>query len=56
MISLSEDERAAFTRPETVLPLGVTPYYMSLVSRDDPESAHSPHGHPHGSRNGSYGR
>jgi lysine 2,3-aminomutase len=36
MISLSNDERAAFTRPETVLPLGITPYYMSLVSRDDP--------------------
>jgi lysine 2,3-aminomutase len=37
MISLSEDERAAFTGTETVLPLGITPYYMSLVSRDDPD-------------------
>lgn len=36
MISLSDDERAAFARSETVLPLGITPYYMSLVSRDDP--------------------
>ncbi len=37
MISLSEDERAAFTGTETVLPLGITPYYMSLVSRNDPD-------------------
>ena len=37
MICLSEDERAAFTGAETVLPLGITPYYMSLVSRDDPD-------------------
>ena len=36
MISLSEEERAAFTRSETVLPLGITPYYMSLVSPEDP--------------------
>jgi lysine 2,3-aminomutase len=38
MICLSEDERAAFTRPQTALPLGITPYYMSLVSVDDPAS------------------
>ena len=37
MICLSEDERAAFTGPKTTLPLGITPYYMSLVSRDDPD-------------------
>ena len=36
MICLSDDERAAFTRTEMVLPLGITPYYMTLVSRDDP--------------------
>jgi lysine 2,3-aminomutase len=36
MISLSDDERAAFTQSGTVLPLGITPYYMSLVSPDDP--------------------
>ncbi len=37
MITLSEDERAAFTEADTVLPLGITPYYMSLVSADDPD-------------------
>lgn len=36
MISLSEDERLAFTQSPTMLPLGITPYYMSLVSPDDP--------------------
>ncbi len=36
MICLSEEERAAFTRSETVLPLGITPYYMSLVSAVNP--------------------
>ncbi len=36
MIALSEDERAAFTQANTTLPLGITPYYMSLVSADDP--------------------
>lgn len=37
MLSLSEEERGAFTHSETVLPLGVTPYYMSLVSPNDPD-------------------
>ncbi len=36
MITVSEDERLAFTRSPTQLPLGITPYYMSLVSPDDP--------------------
>lgn len=36
MISLSEEERAAFSGSQTTLPLGITPYYMSLVSPDDP--------------------
>lgn len=36
MIVLSDEERAAFTRTDAVLPLGITPYYMSLVSVDDP--------------------
>jgi len=36
MISLSEEERGAFTRSESSLPLGITPYYMSLISPDDP--------------------
>ncbi len=37
MIALSAEERAAFTRLETALPLSITPYYMSLVSPDDPD-------------------
>ena len=37
MISLSEAERAAFTGSETTLPLGITPYYMSLVAPQDPD-------------------
>jgi len=36
MITLSEEERAAFTDSATTLPLGITPYYMSLVSPTDP--------------------
>jgi lysine 2,3-aminomutase len=36
MITLSEEERASFSRSATVLPLGITPYYMSLVSPIDP--------------------
>ncbi|MFO7646421.1 MAG: KamA family radical SAM protein [Desulfosarcina sp.] len=39
MVALSEDERAAFNRSNTALPLGITPYYMSLVSPDDPNQA-----------------
>lgn len=39
MIVLSDDERAAFTRTAAALPLGITPYYMSLVSPDDPHQA-----------------
>ena len=37
MIHLSEAERGAFTGSETTLPLGITPYYMSLVSPQDPD-------------------
>ena len=36
MIVLSVDERAALDGSGTTLPLGITPYYMSLVSTDDP--------------------
>jgi lysine 2,3-aminomutase len=36
MIVLSDEERAAFADPDRTLPLGITPYYMSLVSIDDP--------------------
>ena len=32
---LSEDERDAVSRHEGSLPLGITPYYASLMSRDD---------------------
>jgi len=39
MITLSDDERAAFNGSDTALPLGITPYYMSLVSVDDPSQA-----------------
>jgi lysine 2,3-aminomutase len=34
---LSEDERNAATRHSGTLPVGITPYYASLMSRDDPE-------------------
>ncbi|GAB6905544.1 L-lysine 2,3-aminomutase [Desulfosarcina cetonica] len=37
MIVLSDAERAAFTQAATTLPLGITPYYMSLVSPDNPD-------------------
>jgi len=33
---LSEDERAAVERHEGALPVGITPYYASLMGRDDP--------------------
>jgi len=33
---LSEDERAAVGRHEGPLPVGITPYYASLMGRDDP--------------------
>ena len=33
---LSEDERDAVIRHEGSLPLGITPYYASLMARDDP--------------------
>jgi len=36
MVSLSPDERDALIRGGTMLPVGVTPYYMSLLDRDDP--------------------
>ncbi len=37
-IVLSDDERQAFVQGGGMLPSGVTPYYMSLVSRDNPDS------------------
>jgi lysine 2,3-aminomutase len=36
MICLTDEERSTITGSESVLPLGITPYYMSLVSPDDP--------------------
>ncbi|MBN2233406.1 MAG: KamA family radical SAM protein [Deltaproteobacteria bacterium] len=37
MVTLSEAERLAFTRANNLLPLGITPYYMSLIAPDDPQ-------------------
>ncbi|MDL2269243.1 KamA family radical SAM protein [Desulfosarcina sp. OttesenSCG-928-A07] len=37
MISLSDAERLAFTTAARALPLGITPYYMSLVAAHDPD-------------------
>src|SRR5579862_9875393 len=34
---LSEDEAAAVTRHEGALPVGITPYYASLMGLDDPQ-------------------
>ncbi len=39
MIVLSDAERGALAAGGTMLPVGITPYYMSLVDRDDAESA-----------------
>ncbi|MDN5849497.1 MAG: KamA family radical SAM protein, partial [Nitrococcus sp.] len=36
MIVLSEDETAAIKRHTGALPVGITPYYASLISRNDP--------------------
>ena len=36
VFGLSEDERDAVIRHEGSLPLGITPYYASLMARDDP--------------------
>lgn len=36
ILELSEDERAALEAGGSMLPTGVTPYYLSLVSRQDP--------------------
>lgn len=35
VLQLSTDERDALTQREAMLPVSITPYYMSLVSRDD---------------------
>ncbi len=37
MLLLSEEERQALMRAGDMLPFSITPYYMSLISRDDPQ-------------------
>ncbi len=36
MLVLSDDERQALVDAGSMLPVGITPYYMSLISRTDP--------------------
>jgi len=36
MLVLSDPERNALIEGDSMLPVGITPYYMSLISRDDP--------------------
>ncbi len=35
VLELSDDERAALSHGDSMLPVSITPYYMSLISRDD---------------------
>jgi lysine 2,3-aminomutase len=37
MLVLSGDEREALIKGESMLPVGITPYYMSLLDRENPE-------------------
>jgi lysine 2,3-aminomutase len=37
MLTLSSDERAALVQGESMLPVGITPYYLSLISPHDPQ-------------------
>lgn len=37
MLVLSRDERQALEGDDTKLPMGITPYYLSLIPPDDPE-------------------
>ena len=37
MLVLSDDEREALIKGESMLPVGITPYYMSLLDREDPQ-------------------
>ena len=37
MLVLTEDEREGLVKGGTMLPVGVTPYYMSLLDPDDPQ-------------------
>ena len=46
IFELSDDERDAVVRHQGSLPLGITPYYASLMSRDRRARAAAPHPHP----------
>ena len=37
MIAVTDEERGAIARHEGPLPVGITPYYMSLLDPDDPQ-------------------
>ncbi len=37
VLELCDDERAALLQGASMLPVGITPYYMSLLDRDDPQ-------------------
>jgi len=39
MLTLSDLERSAVEKIQTRLPVGITPYFMSLLSKDDPNDA-----------------
>jgi lysine 2,3-aminomutase len=39
MLQLSTEEREALVQGGTMLPVGITPYYMSLLDADDPQQA-----------------
>jgi lysine 2,3-aminomutase len=39
MLALSDPERSAIEKIQSKLPVGITPYFMSLVSKDDPSDA-----------------
>src|SRR5262245_57096566 len=39
MLVLSDDEREALIKGESMLPVGITPYYMSLLDREDAQQA-----------------
>jgi len=39
MLNLTRQERKALVEGGSMLPVGITPYYMSLLSRDDPQQA-----------------
>ena len=46
MLRLSDDERAAIERTAAALPVGITPYYASLLDRARPDAAAAAHRGP----------